>query len=138
MWILQFLPDWVFYLVFFVSLALILATHFIKVLPQAQLIKLLSAAAIIFSIYMMGAISNNNAWLSRVKELEIKVANAEAKSAATNTEIVEKTVIKTQVVRERGKNIVQYVDREVVKYDNTCVIPQEFITAHNNAAKAQK
>ena len=109
-----------------------------EILPQAQLIKLASGLAIVIGLYMIGAISNNDAWLARVKDLEVKVAEAEVKSATVNTEIVQKTVTKTQIVRERGQDIVQYVDREVVKYDNNCVIPKEFVTAHNKAAEAPK
>jgi hypothetical protein len=73
-----------------------------------------------------------------VQELETKVAQAETKSATTNTEIVQKIVTKTQVVRERGRDIVQYVDREVVKFDATCVVPKEFVSTHNRAAEAPK
>jgi len=138
MWILQFLPNWIFYLVLFVSIVAFLVTYFVKILPQAQLIKVASVAAAFFSIYMIGAISNNDAWLARVKDLEVKVAEAEAKSATTNTEIVQKTLVKTQIVKERGQDIVRYVDREVVKYDTTCVIPKEFVQAHNKAAEAPK
>jgi 4-hydroxyphenylpyruvate dioxygenase-like putative hemolysin len=87
---------------------------------------------------MIRAISNNDSWLARVKDLEVKVAAAEAKSATTNTEIVEKTIVKTQVVRERGQDIVQYVDREVVKFDANCAVPKEFVTVHNRAAEAPK
>lgn len=138
MWILQFLPTWIFYIILFGGVLGFLVTHFIKVLPQAQLIQVASAAAIVASVYMIGAISNNDAWLARVKDLEVKVAEAEAKSATTNTEIVQKTLVKTQIVRERGQDIVRYVDREVVKYDTTCVIPKEFVSAHNKAAEAPK
>ena len=138
MWILQFLPTWIFYIVLFGGVLGFLVTHFIKVIPQAQLIQVASAAAIIASVYMIGAISNNDAWLARVKELETKVAQAEAQSAAANTDIVEKTIVKTQVVKERGKDIVRYVDREVIKYDVNCVIPKEFVTVHNRAAEAPK
>ena len=138
MWILQFLPNWIFYILLLAGILAILITHFVKILPQAQLIKLASAVAIIVSIYMIGAISNNDAWLARVKDLEVKVAEAEAKSATTNTEIVQKTLVKTQVVRERGQDIIKYVDREVVKYDTTCVIPKEFVLIHNRAAEAPK
>lgn len=138
MWILQFLPNWLFFALFFISLAAFLITKFIRILPQAQLIQAGSIAAAFFSIFMIGAISNNDAWLARVSELETKVAEAEAKSATTNTDIVEKVVTKTQVVRERGQDIVRYVDREVVKFDNTCVIPKEFVAAHNRAAEAPK
>ena len=138
MWILQFLPNWLFFALFFISLAAFLITKFIRILPQAQLIQAGSIASAFFSIFMIGAISNNDAWLARVSELETKVAEAEAKSATTNTDIVEKVVTKTQVVRERGQDIVRYVDREVVKFDNTCVIPKEFVAAHNRAAEAPK
>lgn len=87
---------------------------------------------------MSGAISNEEAWLAKVKELEVKVAQAEAKSQEVNVQVVEKVVTKTQVVRERGKDIVQYVDREVVKYDSKCEIPKEAVTAVNQAAEGAK
>jgi 4-hydroxyphenylpyruvate dioxygenase-like putative hemolysin len=138
MWILKFLPNWLFYLTLLAGIAAFLVTYFVKVLPQAKLVQAASAAVVAFSIYMIGAISNNDAWLARVKDLEVKVAEAEAKSATTNTDIVEKTIVKTQVVKERGQDIVKYVDREVVKYDTNCTIPQEFVTAHNRAAEAPK
>ena len=138
MWILQFLPNWIFYLLFLTGVVGVLVTHFVKVLPNAQLIKLASVAVVAASIYMIGAISNNDAWLAKIKDLETKVAQAEAKSATLNTDIVEKVVTKTQVIKQRGEDIVRYVDREVVKYDTTCVIPKEFVLIHNRAAEAPK
>jgi hypothetical protein len=138
MWILQFLPNWIFYVLLFAGVAAFVVTKFIKLLPQAQLIQAGSVVAILFSIYMIGAISNNDAWLARVKNLEVKVAEAEAKSATTNTDIVEKTIVKTQIVKERGQDIIKYVDREVVKFDANCVIPKEFVATHNRAAEAPK
>lgn len=138
MWILQFLPNWLFYALLLAGVAALLVTHFVKVLPNAQLIKLAGVATVLVSIYMIGAISNNDAWLAKIKDLETKVAQAEAKSAALNTEIVEKTVTKTQIVKQRGQDIIKYVDREVVKYDTTCVIPKEFVLIHNKAAEAPK
>jgi hypothetical protein len=55
-----------------------------------------------------------------------------------------KFVTKTQIVKERGKEIIQYVDREIVKFDTKflpggeCEIPKEFIQMHNKAAEAPK
>jgi len=138
MWILQFLPNWIFYLLLLTGVVGILVTYFVKVLPNAQLIKLASAATVLASIYMIGAVSNNDAWLAKIKDLETKVAEAEAKSATLNTDIVEKVITKTQVIKQRGEDIVRYVDREVVKYDTTCVIPKEFVLIHNRAAEAPK
>jgi hypothetical protein len=138
MWILQFLPDWIFLALLVLGILTYLITKLTKFLPQAQLLQYASTAVVTFSVYMLGAIGNNNLWLARVRELETKVAEAEAKSANLNTNIVEKTVFKTQTIRERAQDVVKYVDREVVKYDTTCVIPQEFIQAHNRAAEAPK
>ena len=138
MWILQFLPNWIFYALFFCGIAAFIVTKFVKVLPQAKLIQTGSIVLVLFSVYMVGAISNNDAWLARVKDLEVKVAEAEAKAATINTDIVEKSVTKTQIVKERGRDIIKYVDREVVKYDTTCVIPKEFVSTHNRAAEAPK
>jgi len=138
MWILQFLPNWIFPVLFFVGIILYLVTKTISFLPHTKIFQAVAVALIFFSTYMIGAISNNNAWLARVKDLEIKVAQAEAKSANTNTEIVEKTVVKTQIVKQRGQDIIKYVDREVIKFDTSCVIPKEFVLIHNQAAEALK
>jgi hypothetical protein len=72
--------------------------------------------------------------------MEKKVAEAEAKSAKANVEIQTKIVEKTKVVREKGEDIVRYVDREVVKnqevikYVENCPVPKSIIDAHNAAA----
>lgn len=138
MWILQFLPSWIFFAILCMGIITFLVTKTVSFLPQAKLIQALAVVLVVFGTYMVGAVSNNNAWKKRVQELETKVAQAETKSATTNTEIVQKIVTKTQVVRERGRDIVQYVDREVVKFDATCVVPKEFVSTHNRAAEAPK
>ena len=138
MWLLQFLPSWIFTVILFMGIITYLVTKTVSFLPQAKLIQALAVVLVVFGTYMSGAVSNNEAWKKRVQELQVKVAEAEAKSATVNTEIVQKTVTKTQIVRERGRDIVQYVDREVIKYDNTCVVPKEFVTVHNKAAEAPK
>jgi hypothetical protein len=81
---------------------------------------------------------SEEAWQAKVKELEAKIVLAEAQSAQENTKIVEKVVKKTEVIKQRGADIVKYVDREVVKYNNQCVIPKEFVKAHNDAAEQPK
>lgn len=138
MWILQFLPSWIFTALFFLGIAAFIATKFIKILPNIQLIQSASVIVVLVSAYMTGAVSNNDAWLAKIKDLETKVAQAQAQSAQANTDIVEKTATKTQVIKQRGQDIIKYVDREVVKYDTTCIVPREFVQSHNQAAEAPK
>jgi len=148
MWILQWLPNWIFYGIFFAGLLGLLATYVMKFIPFVYVyrtpIQAVSILAIAIGTYMSGAISNEEAWQARVKEMEAKVAAAEVQSVKENIKIVEKVVIKTQIVRTRGQDIIQYVDREIVKYDTkfapggVCEIPKEFIKALNDAAEAPK
>jgi len=148
MWILQWLPNWIFYLMFFAGLLGVVATYVMKFIPFVYVyrtpIQVASVILIAIGTYMSGAISNEEAWLARVREMEAKVAEAEAKSAKENVKIVEKVVKKIQVVRVKGEEVIKYVDREVVKYDvkfapgGQCEIPTEFVKAINDASEPPK
>lgn len=144
MWILKFLPDWIFYFILAAGVVGLVITHFIRLVPIPFIymyktpIQLASVVAIAFGTFMSGAIYNDHAWLERVREMEAKVAAAEAKSAETNVQIVEKIVYDTKVVRERGAEVIKYIDREIVKYDSMCTIPEEFIITINKVAEQPK
>ena len=144
MWILKWLPDWIFYGILFIGIIGYIATYLLRFIPIPAIymyktpIQLVSIALIVIGVFMSGAIHNETAWIERVKELEAKIAEAESRSAEENVKIVEKIVTKIQVIRDRTDVGIKYIDREVVKYDNTCVIPKEFVKAHNDAAEAPK
>jgi uncharacterized membrane protein len=148
MWILQWLPNWIFYAIFFAGLLGLLATYVMKFIPFVYVyrtpIQAVSVLAIVIGTYMSGAISNEESWQAKVKEMEAKVAAAEIESQKENVKIVEKIVKKTEYITRRGQDIIQYVDREVVKYDDRfrpggqCELPKEFIKAINTAAEAPK
>lgn len=148
MWILQWLPNWIFYGIFFAGLLGLLATYIMKFIPLVYVyrtpIQAVSVLLIVLGTYMSGAISNEEAWQARVKEMEAKVAEAEAKSQKVNVEVIEKVVKKTEYIKTRGQDIVKFIDKEIVKYDTKflpggqCEIPKEFIEAHNRAAEAPK
>jgi uncharacterized protein YacL len=141
MWILQWLPNWLFYVILLLGLIAFLVTYLLKFIPIPALyiyrtpIQIVSVIMIVFGVYMAGSIANNESWLAKVKEVEKKLAEAEAKGAQETVKIVEKVVVQKQVIKERGQDIVKYVDREVVKYDNRCEIPPPFVEAHNKAAE---
>jgi len=148
MWILQWLPNWIFYAIFFAGLLGLVATFVMKFIPLVYVyrtpIQAVSVVLIAVGTYMAGAISNEEAWQARVKEMEAKVEAAAVESAQENVKIVEKVVKKTEYIKTRGQDIVKYIDKEIVKYDTKflpggqCEIPKEFIEAHNKAAEAPK
>jgi uncharacterized membrane protein len=148
MWLLQWLPDWIFYCILILGVLGLLASYLVRLFPFLYIyktpIQLVSIAAIAVGTFMSGAIYDNDAWEARVKEMEEKVALSEQQSKEENIKIVEKVITKTKVIKTRGADIVKYVDREIVKYDTkfapggVCEIPKEFIKAHNDAAEAPK
>lgn len=137
-WLLALLPTWVIFALLGVGAAGLFAAFFIGKIPFIKQynfpIKIVSVLLLLCGVYLNGALAYKESTALAVAKLEKKLAEAEAKSQKTNTQIVEKVVKDTQVVREKGKTITQYVDREVVKYDNKCELPSEVIRAHNAAA----
>jgi len=138
LWIIAFLPHFVIPLLIVAGIVGLLAASLMSKVPlitQYNLpIKLVSLVLLVCGIYLQGASDYKAATDKSVSELQVRLAQAEARSAKTNTEIVERIVQDTRVIRQQGETIVQYVDREVVKYDNTCEVPAEVIRAHNAAA----
>ena len=160
MWLVKFLPDWIFYGILVLGVIGLAVTYLLRFIPVPALfmyktpIQLGSVGLIVFGTFMTGAIWNEHAWLEKVKELEAKVAASEAKSASANTELQEKVVYKDKIIKEKGDEIVKYVDKivtkevlkevqgpervkieEVIKYVENCPVPQEIIDIHNQAAK---
>ena len=148
MWMLYFLPSWYTHAVPALGLALILVSMFLKVVPFISTyyipLRIIGLVTLLFGIFFEGVMYSGKDLHEKIKELEAKVAAAEAKSAVVNTKIVEKIVTKQKIVKERGADIIKYVDKEIIKYDvkfapgGQCEIPKEFITIHNKAAEEIK
>lgn len=137
-WILTFVPNFVFNLALIAGLVGLLVAAFAGRVPfisQYKLpIQLLAFALTIVAVFFQGAIAYKHSVAVEVAELKLRLQKAETQSAETNTEIVEKIVTDTQVIRQKGKTITEYVDREVIKYNDRCELPAEVINAHNMAA----
>jgi hypothetical protein len=152
MWILHFLPDavilWFTNLLLFAGVAITVAGFFIHRIPfpliyQYQLpFKIVGVVLLVLGVYFRGGYAIEMTWRERVAEVEAQLRVAEQQSAQENTRIETRVVKKTEYITRRGSDIVQYVDREIVRYDTKfapggqCEIPQEFIKAHNQAAEA--
>lgn len=133
-WILKIFPEWFWWLMLIAGFF----SYFLAQLPQLKLyklpIKIVGAVLVALSIFIFGLQHADNKWQQAAKELQTKVQVAEAESKTANAQIETKVVTRTQVVKQKGETVVKYIDREVVKIDERCVIPPEFVNAHNQAA----
>ena len=138
MWILEIIPEPMIHVLLLGSICGIIAGFVLGAIPLIDKykfpIQIISILLLTVTVYLEGGLSEKLAWDSKVKTLESKLAKAEAASAKVNTEIVTKILTKKQVVREKGEEVIKYIDREVVKYDESCPIPKAVINSLNAAA----
>ena len=144
MWLMDFMPNWIFHAILLVGSLGLIASFILNFIPTFKLyhlpIQVVSVLMIALGVWFNGAMSNQAEWEAKVKDLEVKVAEAQAQSQETNVKIITKTVKKLELVREKGQDIINYVDREVVKdkevvkFIENCPIPEIIISTHNAAA----
>ena len=142
MWLLQWLPNWVFHLILLAGLLGLGASFLLKFFPVAQQYKVpaqvVASILIVFGVYMEGAISNQAWWELRVAEAEKRVAEAEKKAAEANGKIEYVIVEKTKVVEVVDRKVQQQIRDLANKMDQRCYIIPEVNTIHNDAAAARK
>ena len=143
MWILHLFPDtlilWICNLLLAAGIALTVAAFFINRIPVINQYRLpaqvLGIALLVLGVYFRGGYAVEAEWRERVAEVEARLAQAEQQSQQANVVLEKKGKDRILVIKEKGEVIKQYIDREITKYDNTCVIPDEVVKAHNAAAR---
>lgn len=146
MFILHFLPDSIILafcnillLTGIVAVAAGFVAHRIPVIGQYQLaFKIGGIALLVLGVYFRGGLAVETEWRERVATVEARLAAAEKASAEANSQIDTRVQKQVTSIRQRMTYVKQYVDREVVRYNDQCAIPQTFINAHNAAAEAPK
>ena len=142
MWILNFLPDWLFYIILLAGVGGLAASYLMKFIPFVYMyktpIQIGSVVAIVLGTFMIGAAWNDQEWRRRVAEMEQKVAAAEVQSNEENVKIITKIVNKTEVIKTKGDDVIKYIEKEVIKYNDRCEIPNQLVEALNKAAEQPK
>ena len=161
MWILTILPEAAIHIIFGLGVLGTIAGFVLGFIPFVKAYKLaiqvISLLVLVFGVYLEGGLADYKEWELKVKEMEAKVAQAETQSANKNVEIQEKIVETTKVVREKGRDIIKYIDKwntkevikevegperikreEVIKYIENCPVPKEIIDIHNQATELNK
>ena len=134
-WLLEIFPTWLWWLLLLAGILAFLFAQLVPLTAYQLPVKISSSVVVAGVIFVLGVLYADGRWQQAARDLQQQVAVAEAKSQQVNTVVQERVVVKTQIVKQRGAATVEYVVREVVKHDAGCVIPTEFVTAHNRAAQ---
>ena len=140
MWLLEFLPDWIFHAVLVVGVLAIAASFVLKFVPFVTAYRLpIQAAGLILTVlgvWFEGAMSNEAAWQARVHEMEQKVAAAEVKSAQETVRIVTRVVTQIQTIKDTTNANTQYLEKQVAQdLDRECTLTNASVMLHNSASQ---
>jgi hypothetical protein len=141
-WLLNFLPDFVFHLIVLISILGLVAATFFGFIPfvgkYALPVKIVSIILLVIGIWFEGAISNNAAWMEKVHALEKKVAEAEAKSAQANTTLVSKIAEKNKEIAKVQNELRNKIKEVASIMDSECKVSTYAVEIINEAARGPK
>jgi hypothetical protein len=143
MWMLSFVPDaWLILAVYGILAAGAVLytfsyfTAFVPALiPFKEPIRIMGTVLAVAGVYFYGSYDTEEAWRNRVAEVEARVARAEVASKAANDKIETRAQERVRMIYKNATIVRQYIDREVVRYDETCKIPDVVVNVHNAAAR---
>lgn len=139
MFILEFLPHWIFYVFVLIGvIGLFVSFTFSKIIPITYKVSLefLSIAIFTIGVFMIGAISNEAVWQLKVKEMEAEIAKRELAAAEITTQVVTKYVDRVQIVKGKTNVIIKKVPEYITKEsDAKCVINNGFVKLLDASAK---
>jgi hypothetical protein len=164
-WMINLIPDHILSLIYWAIIAAgitgVLAGWLGKWIPfygqYAKILKPIGVLLLVLGVWLRGGYDVEMRWRNQVADMQKKVDEAHAQAAAANRSITENVENKTVVIREKGKDIIKYVDRykdrevlkeipgpervrveEIIKYVESCPVPKEFIDLHNQATELNK
>jgi uncharacterized membrane protein len=137
MWILSYLPTWIFYAIAVLGILGVIASYVLSMVPLVNQYKLplqvVSIVVIAFGVFIIGGVENELSWQAKVKELEAQVAVATAKSNETNTKIQYKVVTKIQVVKEQVEVVKKEIEIQKEFINTDCKVNPTAIDLYNKA-----
>ena len=139
MWIVNFLPDFIFHILLLIGLLGLVASIVLDSVPfistNAKAIQLASAVVLAIALYFEGAISDNTAWVDRVHQMEKKVAEAEAKSADANTKLVTEMAKNREKIAANQQAVKQAIQQNIQAINRQCKLTDISVEMYNQAVR---
>jgi hypothetical protein len=143
MFLLNFIPDsfliWAINAILLMGLVGTLSSYFIRFIPPlypyAGLVKTLGIVLLVLGVWFRGGYDVEMEWRDRVKEVEAKVAAAEAESKKVNTVLQKVYVDKIKLVKDLQIVIQERIVEKEKIIDAECKVAPEALDILNEAAK---
>ena len=137
MWILSYLPTWIFYAIVVLGILGVIASYVLSMVPLVNQYKIplqvVSIVVIAFGVFIIGGVENELSWQAKVKELEAQVAVATAKSNETNTVVQQKVITKIQIVKQQVEVVKKEIEVQKEYINADCKVNPIVIDLYNKA-----
>ena len=137
MWILSYLPTWIFYAIVVMGILGVIASYVLSMVPLVNQYKIplqvVSIVVIAFGVFIIGGVENELSWQAKVKELEAQVAVATAKSNETNTIVQQKVITKIQIVKQQVEVVKKEIEVQKEYINADCRVNPIVIDLYNKA-----
>jgi hypothetical protein len=142
MWILNWLPDFVFHLMLLAGILAIGASFvlgFIPFVSQYKLpIQVVGIILTVVAVWYEGGIAKDNEYKARIAAMELKISQAETAAAEANTKLAEQ-ILKEQArikdITETNKKRLKDLSDQLNKQ---CTVNQGVIDVLNDAARNRR
>ena len=146
LWILGFIPKFIWWFLFFTSFVVLTLTKVLNKLPgfytHSNIIKIAVSILLIISVWMIGYNYNESKWQDKIQETKQQIEILDNKNKELSSQLESSLQNKDLETKEKTKEVIKFierkvfVDKEVVKYLETCSkMPSLILDAHNKAAE---
>lgn len=142
-WILSFIPDavlnWVYWLIIFAGLTGLFAGWLGRFIPlygkYVGILKPVGIALLVLGVWLRGGYDVEMAWRDKLKQVEAKVAIAEAESKDANTQLVKEKKKKAKIRKEYITTVKERIVEKQAQIDAKCELDPSVPQILNDAAK---
>lgn len=141
MWLLNWLPDWIFYLALFVgAISVVSALFLIKQIPFVSKYQtpmmLLGILLVVAGIWFAGGIAKDQQYQREIANLRVKIAQAEQQAAETNTKIEYVYRDRVEVVEKVRYKVISAIRESSNEIDANCQVNPAAVDILNQAAES--
>ena len=142
MWLLNWLPDFVFHIMLLVGLLALVASFVLQFIPFVSQYKLpIQVAGIILTVLAVwyeGGIAKDAEYKIRIAEMELKISRSETAAAEANTKLAEQILKEQARIKDITETNKKRLKELAGQLDKQCTVNKNVIDILNDAAKNRK
>lgn len=139
LWMLTFVPDWIYKAILYLGVFAVFAAYFLKVIPVVSAyskgLKVTGIILIVVGVWFNGQLSADAKWKARVADLQDRIAQAEQQAAEASAQIETVYVDRVKVVKDTQYIIQGQIREFSVDLDATCQLSPRAVEILNDAAR---